>query len=200
MTPIDKSARVMREQPGLEQATLPSGEDVEKYVATHRTGFGRLVEGIFEFQTHTQAEKLSSMLALNAPDPKRASLGFWELLSNAIEHGNLGIDMDEKSELLLSGRLTEEIERRHLVPPYRDRYVTVEFHASDIEVTIRITDQGNGFDFERMLRMDPPLDRPNGRGLKMASDICFDKIQYFGAGNVVEAVMRVDERKTITGG
>lgn len=181
---------------GMGEEGYPSADEIRQYVAANRSGFGWLVEGIFEFQTHDQAEKLSTMLAQNTPDPERASLGFWELLSNAVEHGNLEISMDEKTELLLSGKLMEEIERRQELAPYRDRLVTVEFRSGQREVIIRITDQGEGFDHQSVLQMDALPERPNGRGLKLATDIYFDRLSYNSAGNTVEAVMVFGEDTT----
>lgn len=191
MTPKPKQESISA-GPSLAKAidAYPSGDEIREYVAAHHSSFGRLLEGYFEFKTHAEAEKLSSMLALNTPDPARASLGFWELFSNAVEHGNLGIDMDEKARLMLNGRLMEEIDRRQLEEPYCDRCVRVHFCARPAEVTIRVVDQGEGFDHLRMLSFDPSPDRPNGRGIQMALQMCFDSLRYEGNGNVVEGRMQ----------
>lgn len=191
MTPKPKQESISA-GPSLAKATdtYPSGDEICEYVAAHHSSFGRLLEGHFEFKTHAEAERLSSMLALNTPDPARASLGFWELFSNAVEHGNLEINMDEKTKLMLNGRLMEEIDRRQSEEPYRDRYVTVHFCAREADVTIRVIDQGEGFDHLKMLSFEPSPDRPNGRGIQMALQMCFDSLRYEGNGSVVEGTMQ----------
>ncbi|MBO6507670.1 MAG: ATP-binding protein, partial [Roseibium sp.] len=113
-------------------------------------------------------------------------VGFWELLSNAIEHGNLDIDMDLKTELLLQGKFEEEIALRQGQEKYRERFATVEFSAQAKEVFLRVTDQGEGFDYDKILNQEVTHDRPNGRGIKLAQQFGFDRLEYLGKGNVVE--------------
>jgi len=171
--------------------TLPSADQIKHYVKQNASAFGRLTKGRFEFTNHTQAEHLSAMLALNTPFPEKASMGIWELLSNAVEHGNLGIDMDLKGQLLTDGKLLEEVERRHTVKPYSDRVAIADFETFPDRIVLKVTDQGDGFDFERALEGELPLDRPNGRGIKLASMVSFDELNYSGNGNHVEAVFRI---------
>lgn len=168
------------------QAPLPNAEGIKSFVAQSSSSFGRLVQGTFEFQTHAEAERLSAMLALNSTSPERASVGFWELLSNAIEHGNLGIDLDLKTRLLNEGKFEEEVARRHALPEYRNRTVTAEFRSEPDRTLLKVSDEGEGFDFEDILNREMTLDRPNGRGIKLAQQFGFDRLEYLGKGNVVE--------------
>lgn len=173
--------------------SLPSADEIKHYVMQNASAFGRLKEGTFEFTTHAQAEHLSAMLALNTPFPEKASMGIWELLSNAIEHGNLGIDMELKAELLTKGKMLEEVESRHAQKPYADRVATAEFKVMKDRIVLRVTDEGEGFDFVSILEGEMPMDLPNGRGIKMANQVCFDEMQFSGTGNQVEAVFHLDE-------
>ncbi|WP_415715672.1 ATP-binding protein [Roseibium sp.] len=177
---------VEEEEMEPKQAPLPNAEGIKSFVAQSSSSFGRLVQGTFEFQTHAEAERLSAMLALNSTSPERASVGFWELLSNAIEHGNLGIDLDLKTRLLNEGKFEEEVARRHALPEYRNRTVTAEFRSEPDRTLLKVSDEGEGFDFEDILNREMSLDRPNGRGIKLAQQFGFDRLEYLGKGNVVE--------------
>jgi response regulator RpfG family c-di-GMP phosphodiesterase len=171
---------------------LATSKAIQDYVASHKSAVGRMLSAVFEIRTMDEAQKLSTMLATNCPVPEKVAVGIWELLSNAIEHGNLEIDYDEKAKLLESGRLEGELARRLRRAPYADRVARVEFRRATKSVRLRVTDEGPGFDFRRFVEADVPLDRPNGRGICIARTLCFDRMTYRGQGNVVEVVMAVD--------
>lgn len=187
----EKVARFKSENE-TDHAQLPNAEGIKNYVSKSSSSFGRLVQGTFELRTHEEAERLSAMLALNTAIPERASVGFWELLANAIEHGNLEIDMDMKTELILQGKFEEEIALRQKLAEYRERFATVEFSAEPKRVFLKVTDQGEGFDYNKILSLDVTHDRPNGRGIMLAQQFGFDKLEYLGKGNVVEGSIFID--------
>ncbi|WP_346911473.1 ATP-binding protein [uncultured Roseibium sp.] len=166
-------------------------EAIQQYVSQNKPVIGRLVSGEFEITTLNEAEKLSTMLAANTPFPEKASLGIWELLSNAVEHGNLEIDQQTKAELVMSGKIEDEIRRRLQSGSYRDRVVRVFFKCSGSHVWLKVQDEGKGFDFEKVLNSEMPLDQPNGRGILVARNLCFDTIEYHGCGNEVVATIRL---------
>lgn len=163
---------------------------IGRYIGINRSAIGRLVSGIFEISTLTEAERLATLLASCHPDPERLVIGIWELLCNAIEHGNLEIDFATKRELLLSGRYEEEIERRLATQPFASRRVHVAFRRTRHQIRLRIIDAGKGFDHASAMSQGYPLDGPNGRGIAIASKLCFDRITYRGRGNTVEAISR----------
>jgi DNA-binding response OmpR family regulator len=74
---------------------------------------------------HRVTRDLASGLARGCPDPKRVVLGLQELLTNAVEHGNLGISYADKTRLVLENRWVDEVERRLSQPDYAQRTVTV---------------------------------------------------------------------------
>jgi len=173
---------------GRHRPILDAERAVKGHAAAREPAIGRLVSGIFEFRTLAEAEKLSTLLAANYPDPDRVAVGIWELLSNAVEHGNLAIDFAEKSRLLRSGTYHAEIERRLARPPFGERVARVEFRRSRTRIRLSIVDEGQGFDFRAYLDADMPLDAPNGRGIAIASRLSFDRLTYRGAGNRVDAI------------
>ena len=173
-----------------EPTKLPE-EAIRDYLAWHKSGIGRLISGQFEIRTLEQAEKLSTMLANNCPVPEKVSTGIWELISNAVEHGNLEIDFDEKMKLVLNGGLAGEIARRLEMPPFADRSALVEFKRTKTTIRIRVRDEGPGFDYAKYLNPDFSPGGPNGRGIMIATKFSFDKLTYRGRGNIVDAIIRL---------
>lgn len=179
--------RVMRA--ALEDAAI--SDSIQTYVSSHQSGIGKIALGVFDFRTMDEAQKLASMIAMNYPSPEKVAIGIWELLCNAVEHGNLEIDFEQKALLLQSGRLAEEIRRRLHLPKYADRTARASFKYGRREIRLRITDQGPGFDYQKFLGNDPPVNTPNGRGIFTAQQLCFDQVRYKGRGNIAEAIVRI---------
>ncbi len=158
--------------------------------------FGLLTEATFALRTLNEARALSVLLSSLYPQNKDLTLGLTELLINGIEHGNLEITFEEKGELLRLGKWQQEIERRQSLETYKHKTVKIDYvHRADrIEFTIE--DEGDGFDTTRFLGNE---NAPNiatggltcfhGRGIKLASQICFDKLEYLGKGNKVRATV-----------
>jgi anti-sigma regulatory factor (Ser/Thr protein kinase) len=145
--------------------------------------------GQFEIQTMEEAEKLSTMLAKQYPDPDRVATGIWELISNGIEHGNLEINFDEKVQLIQSGTYTDEIVKRLTLPKYSERFVLVDFKRIKGAIRLSVSDDGAGFDYAKYFDAAYSPDGPNGRGIVIASKLCFDRVVYHGRGNVVDAII-----------
>ena len=153
--------------------------------------FGLMCEGRFRFQTLEAARDLATVLANACPEPGKAIIGISELLINAVEHGNLNITYEEKSRLRDENRWDEEIAKRLSEPEYARRYVEVHYRRDPAGVEVVITDEGEGFDWQKYMDMD--ADRAfdtHGRGIAMSRMISFDSIEYRGKGN--EVVVRVD--------
>ena len=73
-------------------------------------------------------------------------LAIYEALANAIEHGNLEIGYDAKTEAMKSdGGITGAIERRRLEAPWKNRHVHVAVEYEPARVTYRVRDEGPGF-------------------------------------------------------
>lgn len=172
----------------------PQHATIRDYMATNKPGIGRMLRGVFEISTLAEAEKLATMLASHCPNPDMAAIGIWELLCNAIEHGNLEIDFALKSTLLMQGRLHAEIERRQRLPQYRYRIVRVVFQRNRRTIRLRIIDEGAGFDFEKAMKATRPALAPNGRGLMLARTMTFSRLRFMGAGNIVDACIEIERR------
>lgn len=148
----------------------------------------------FAFRTTDDARDLATLLAQVAPDPGRVVLGLSELMLNAIEHGNLGITYEEKSALGGGEPLMGEIARRLAAPGNADKRAVVEFRRNGAELCFVIRDCGKGFDWQNYLEMSPKRAfDTHGRGIAMSRMISFDRMQYRGCGNEVEAVVVVPD-------
>lgn len=144
----------------------------------------------FDFRSLEQAGQLAGALASLCPDPGAVALGLNELLVNAVEHGNLGITYIEKKRLRQSDTWNEEITRRLSLPQYRHRVARVRVTRNENEIVFTVEDQGEGFDWRAYLQFDPNRAYdPNGRGIAMARQVSFGRLDYLGCGNVVEAAV-----------
>jgi CheY-like chemotaxis protein/anti-sigma regulatory factor (Ser/Thr protein kinase) len=169
--------------------------DLRQRLQDHEDALQLLREGRFELRTVEEASQLASFLARATTRPDGAVLGLSELLVNGVEHGNLGITYAEKRELKHLDQWQEEIERRSGLTEHADKRVRVEFNRQRGGLTIRIRDEGQGFDWKKYLEFDPERAfDPNGRGIAMARLTGFDKLDYQGNGNTV--VVTIFDSKT----
>lgn len=146
----------------------------------------------YQLRTLTEARALAKALSAYYPQPQRVALGIFELLINAVEHGNLGITYQEKSKLLQESRWEGEIERRLALPEQADKTVEVKLEHFPHEISLNISDCGAGFDCEKYMEMSPERAfDPNGRGIAMSKMMSFDMLEYKGRGNQVVAVVKI---------
>ena len=144
----------------------------------------------YAFVTLDDVSRLVPVLAAMCPKPNAAAPGLADLMVNAIEHGNLGLSYEEKSLLKWEGDWEGEIRRRLALPQFAERSATIHVNQAAHGVVFTITDQGNGFDWQKYLNFDPARAfDPNGRGIAMAKLTSFSAIEYQGNGNVVVATV-----------
>jgi len=120
-------------------------------------------------------------------------LGLSEIITNSIEHGNLGITYDETTEIIEKEGSTDSlIAARRLEPKYADRKVTVEFAMDKYYCQWLITDEGDGFDWEAIPtpKQEDVLFLEHGRGIFL-SKMHFTQMEYLGKGNVVRLVKKL---------
>ncbi|MDM8554002.1 response regulator [Desulfococcaceae bacterium HSG7] len=124
--------------------------------------------------------------ALNPDARLGVRLGLVELITNAIEHGNLGITYEEKGEALDNMMLGELYLERLSEPKIADRRVTIDFEHNTLGCQWVITDEGDGFDWRTL--PDPTSEEAilasHGRGI-FISRFQFDEMEFIGAGNAV---------------
>lgn len=152
--------------------------------------FNTVEHAEFRFQTRQQAQGLATLIAGIAQDPEEAVVGLFELMINAIEHGNLEISYDEKTQLISNNSLMEEVENRLAQAPFNERFATLEIRNLDQQFQVTITDMGKGFDFENYLEfsIERALDN-HGRGIMMAMNAGFEEVEYQLGGRQVQCTL-----------
>ncbi len=132
------------------------------------------------------------------PNDKRryhVILGLTEIINNAIEHGNLGISSDEKSNALKASRFFSLAIERANQEPYKSRVVTIRarVYPDQRSTEYLVADQGMGFDWKSL---PDPKDNENllkrhGRGILIAR-YAFDEVSYNDLGNQVALMAHLE--------
>ncbi|WP_246051883.1 response regulator [Leptospira idonii] len=178
---------------------IKAKEDLHKGMGALR----HLTKGEFRIKTIRESHELAPLLANACPDPERVLTGIMEILNNAIEHGNLGITYQEKTELHNNDKLMEEIFNRLELPEYKDKFVQVLFDKDGEKITIVIKDQGKGFDWQKYLSLQAMTKnafKTHGRGIFMARKLSFDDLTYLdnGATAVITILMNQETSDLLT--
>lgn len=144
------------------------------------------------FKYYHQVDEVALLLSNFFPEPEKTILGISEVLANAVEHGNLKISYDEKTELINEGVLLDEINARHKIPENEKKQVNVHL-VRDVEgIKITIEDEGDGFEWQQYLSIDPERSMHNhGRGIALANLTSFDEMSYKGKGNIVTCMKKL---------
>ncbi|AAQ58150.1 ATP-binding response regulator [Chromobacterium violaceum] len=160
----------------------------------HVDALKHLRAATFRCRNHREAQAITALLAKTCRQPERVATGLFELLVNAIEHGNLEISYEQKSQLIANGRWEQELESRLQAPEYLDREVTVEFSHQGTQLQFAIEDMGPGFDWAYYQDAEPSsLMNSHGRGILIARKLSFDDLRYQGKGNRVVALVNQED-------
>ncbi len=141
----------------------------------------------------TSAEEASYRLTRNLNrymDSKEVSLvriALREMIINAIEHGNLEITFEEKSQALESDSYFILVADRQKNPDYSIRRVALDYRITHEKAEYRVTDNGKGFNYKKIdERFQESHENmlSHGRGIVMARSV-FDSITWNNTGNQV---------------
>jgi CheY-like chemotaxis protein len=116
-----------------------------------------------------------------------------EFLLNAHEHGNLNFSEELKSKLLEDNHFDLEMGLRE---SSCNKTIDVRIAAIRGQVAVYISDEGEGFDYEKYLNMTEEeilerADMLNGRGIILGRAY-FDRIKYWNNGSAVMLLKNVD--------
>jgi DNA-binding response OmpR family regulator len=179
--PVDKGVLVSIVRAAVND--VRTREKLLQNVRENENPFGLLIDGTFHFRTLSEGEFLAIRIANASPETEKA-LVISELITNAIEHGNLGITYDEKTACVAGGKLLHEVERRLAMPENEHKYVRLHVEKEPSNLRITIEDQGKGFEYAKYLDFDEARVFDNhGRGIAMTA-FALD-IKYEGNGNTV---------------
>lgn len=122
--------------------------------------------------------------------------GLYEMIVNAIEHGNLAINYEEKSRALEQNQLGELIRQRAADPAYADRRVRITCEIDPTGLHCTIADEGAGFNHAVYSSIDDPASlfeqigtSLHGRGIVLTR-LQFDEVCFNDTGNTVSIVKR----------
>lgn len=161
---------------------------------SHINSLQFLKQAEFSIRTVDEASQLASFIARACPNAEMVVMGISELLINAIEHGNLGLSYAEKSSLKRDDCWRPEIDRRAALATNIEKEVKLQFQRDERSITLRVIDQGNGFDWQSFLEIDPERAfDPNGRGIALARLLSFSTLIYEGGGNTAVATISLAE-------
>ena len=153
-----------------------------------------LISGKFHIRRLPEAYVLAQFIAESCPKPRLIVVGLTEMFLNAIEHGNLGIDFEEKSKIQEQENWMEEIDRRLNLPENIHKFVEVDYTRTKEEIIIKVRDQGNGFDYRSYEHFDfKEKASLHGRGILLAKSLIFKSVEYSENGSEVTCVISLKE-------
>ena len=138
---------------------------------------------------------LAELLSQYFPAPEEFRCGIYELLLNAIEHGNLEIGFEEKTTLIRKFMWHEEIARRVSSPKFAHKKVHIQLTHDVHECKLTISDEGKGFPWQEFIGQQIDDTRPNGRGLCIAYSSPFDYLRFNARGNEVTCVASYNKKQ-----
>ncbi|PLX69055.1 MAG: hypothetical protein C0602_08230 [Denitrovibrio sp.] len=163
----------------FEQATI----SVEP-VSTNR--IYKIKNDIFNIEKIIFALTKDFVYFLNFSDLEKVRVGLSEMLTNAIEHGNLGITGDDKLHATEDGSYYDLVNQRLSSEQYISKLVTFTYKIDKEGIIIDIEDEGSGFNVEELPDPTDPesLLKLHGRGI-LITRMYFDDVSYNEKGNKV---------------
>ena len=125
----------------------------------------------------------------------RIGIALEEALLNGMIHGNLEVSSELRQNG--DGAFDRLIEQRRREEPYRSRRLHVDCRLTREAVSIRIRDEGPGFDTATIPDPTDPenLLKPSGRGLLLMNSF-MDRVEFNEAGNQVSMTISAQGRNS----
>lgn len=113
-------------------------------------------------------------------------MALMELLTNALEHGNLEISYDEKSSWMnRGGEMLELIQKKANLPEFKNRRIHISYEIGKNVSNFAIRDDGKGFDWKTQLAKGQAENSElHGRGINLSSSLV-KNLKFNDAGNEV---------------
>jgi len=147
-----------------------------------------LERGQFRFSNLEECYDLATLLSCAFPEPAKVVTGITELMLNALEFGQVGLNYAEKTELIDKHKLYDYVSEKLAAPENREKSVKVMLTRTESEVIVSIEDEGKGFDWKKYINFSPDRATDNhGRGIATAKLMSFDSLSYMNDGSKVVA-------------
>lgn len=123
---------------------------------------------------------------------QKIRIGISEMITNAIEHGNLEITGEEKFRATENDEYYELLKKKLSDKKLSKRKVDVLVKITKKQLKVTIKDKGKGFDTSKIKKTlsEEDLYKLHGRGILITS-MYFDEIVYNNKGNVVSLIKRI---------
>lgn len=162
--------------------------ELSSRIAEHQFAMQLIQSASFSFRSVEEAAAVATTAALVCGRVEAVAMGLAELLVNGVEHGNLGIDFALKAQLKEQGGWEAEVSRRLDLPEYAHKRVRLDVAREATSWHFTVRDEGVGFDWKRFAELAPERAfMPNGRGIVIARQLAFSRLEYAGCGNEVHA-------------
>ncbi len=138
------------------------------------------------FYTNFLVNYLYNTNRISLEDRDGLQMTLMELLTNAVEHGNLDISFEEKTQWLMNGGdMLELLKKKAEDPKYKDRKIRISYAIRKKASAFRIEDDGDGFDWKSMLEKKQQEEvESHGRGISLSRQYV-KKLAYNEKGNQV---------------
>ncbi|MBR0496247.1 MAG: cyclic nucleotide-binding domain-containing protein [Treponema sp.] len=138
------------------------------------------------FYTNFLVNYLYNTNRISDDDRFSLQMTFSELVTNALEHGNLEIDYATKTEWLgKGGNMIQLIQKRAIDPRFAKRRIKISYDISRTASKFSITDDGNGFDWRSyMSKTEADENMLHGRGISLSKSVV-QTLTYNDKGNEV---------------
>ena len=138
------------------------------------------------FYTNFLVNYLYNTNRISDDDRFSLQMTFSELVTNALEHGNLEIDYATKTEWLgKGGNMIQLIQKRAIDPRFAKRRIKISYDISRTASKFSITDDGNGFDWRSyMSKTEADENMLHGRGISLSKNVV-QTLTYNDKGNEV---------------
>jgi len=133
-------------------------------------------------------------------DDERFSLqvALMELLTNALEHGNLDISFSEKTKCMKNGGdILEMIRERAALPQNKNKKITISYAIGKSISRFVIKDDGKGFDWRSQINKTMVNTGLHGRGIGLSGNLV-KNLTYNEKGNQVSFEIENLRNKTNT--
>lgn len=132
-------------------------------------------------------------------EQRQASIALEEAMLNAMFHGNLELNNDQVQQARRAfhdGQVSKEVEKRVSSSPFNERRLFVTLELSKRKVTMKVRDEGRGFDTKGHLENAGQLKQfsgagESGRGLTLIKSFS-DKVQFDQAGNTIQMTVNIE--------
>lgn len=136
--------------------------------------------GTYSFNDLTTLYSLAAKIGAHSQDKLNTANSLSEVMLNSLEHGNLGIGLNTKTNLIRTRSYKNKL--ANMIAENKAKQIMVDVKINDKEVIVKISDQGNGFDYKKFAEFNSDnIINFCGRGIYLARQ--YIKIDYSNNGS-----------------